>query len=283
MEYSMEDLLPVVGMLADKYTGRDSSSITYDKARQLMGAVIYCINELRMKKEWQLTGQSKTLKPEDAYKIGYEMVLEKVLEAKRQYEIIILDSQDYNCRNIHDTVIKGIPQFFINYDPRFRPQDTILTLDYPAIKPLGKKTGVDAIHQYLENLGMEWMFLNLFDNRRMEALMNARMPGYQDLYLGNICEEVLLQALGCVMARRQIPELTLNSIDISSIKDILRNRSLEDMEVKIKGMLKGLINRMFPENQKMEAYFLYAAHDMAVRLNNGIQNSCLEQIWKTEL
>lgn len=283
MEYSMEEMLPVVEMLADKYTSKDSSSITFDKARQLMGAAIYCINEIRREKNWQLVDQGKALKPEDAYKIGYEMVLNKVMKAKHQYETLLKDFHDFNCRNCHDTVIKGIPKFFLKYDPRFRPQDTILTLDYPTIKPLGKKSGADAIYQYLVNLRMEWMFLNLFDNRQIENLLGAMMPGYQDLYLGNICEAVLTQALGCMMAKRQIVELTLCGENIDSIKDMLRNSSLEDIEVKIRGLLSGLINHIFPDNHKMEFYFLYAAHEIAVRLQNGMENNCLEQIWKTEL
>lgn len=43
MEYTMEELVPVVGKLAEKYTAYESTSITYEKAEQLMGAVLYCI------------------------------------------------------------------------------------------------------------------------------------------------------------------------------------------------------------------------------------------------
>lgn len=45
MTYKMEELLPVVGKLAEKYTSFESTSVTYEKAEQLMGAVLYCIRE----------------------------------------------------------------------------------------------------------------------------------------------------------------------------------------------------------------------------------------------
>jgi len=45
MSFETEELLPIVAELADKYTGKESSSITYEKARQLMEAVLYCIHE----------------------------------------------------------------------------------------------------------------------------------------------------------------------------------------------------------------------------------------------
>ncbi len=37
---------PVVARLTKRYTGIESSSVTYEKANQLMGAVIYCIREI---------------------------------------------------------------------------------------------------------------------------------------------------------------------------------------------------------------------------------------------
>ena len=41
MDYEMEELLPIVATLAEKYTGGESSSISYEKAGQLMEAVMY--------------------------------------------------------------------------------------------------------------------------------------------------------------------------------------------------------------------------------------------------
>ena len=40
MTYKMEELLPVVGKLAEKYTSFESTSVTYEKAEQLMGAAL---------------------------------------------------------------------------------------------------------------------------------------------------------------------------------------------------------------------------------------------------
>ena len=37
MDYKMEELLPIVSELAQKYTGYESTSVTYEKAQMLMG------------------------------------------------------------------------------------------------------------------------------------------------------------------------------------------------------------------------------------------------------
>lgn len=45
MDYQMEELLPIVSELAQKYTGYESTSITYEKAQSLMEAVLFCLSE----------------------------------------------------------------------------------------------------------------------------------------------------------------------------------------------------------------------------------------------
>ena len=58
--YTMEELVPIVGRLAEKYCAGESSSVTYEKAEQLMGAVLYCIHEVTEGKETQKEGSHST-------------------------------------------------------------------------------------------------------------------------------------------------------------------------------------------------------------------------------
>lgn len=46
MHNEIEELLPVVAKLAERYTSKESSSVSYKTAEQLMEAVVYCINEV---------------------------------------------------------------------------------------------------------------------------------------------------------------------------------------------------------------------------------------------
>lgn len=64
--YTAEELAPVTLKLIKKYTGDHSSSVTYEKAEQLMGAVIYCINELSLDDNGALVSPVK-LSACDAY------------------------------------------------------------------------------------------------------------------------------------------------------------------------------------------------------------------------
>ena len=60
-----------------------------------------------------------------------------------------MDFEDYGCLNYRETIIKGLPVFFMKYDARFRPQDHILTLDYPDLVPGEPLSGVDRIYSCL--------------------------------------------------------------------------------------------------------------------------------------
>ena len=45
MNYQIEQLLPLAAELADRYTSKESSSVTYETAGALMEAVLYCMKE----------------------------------------------------------------------------------------------------------------------------------------------------------------------------------------------------------------------------------------------
>ena len=54
MEYEMEELIPLVKELCDRYTGKESTSVTYEAAQRLMEAVLYCIHETAAgRREWR--------------------------------------------------------------------------------------------------------------------------------------------------------------------------------------------------------------------------------------
>lgn len=53
----MEELLPVVAKLAERYTAGESTSVAYEKAEQLMGAVLYCIREAEYAEEAKECGK----------------------------------------------------------------------------------------------------------------------------------------------------------------------------------------------------------------------------------
>ncbi len=278
MEYSIEELLPVVDKLSGKYTSKESSSVTYETARMLMSAVLYCIEEYRNGGENELSGNEKP-DAQAAYQCGYDRVVSKVYRAKEIYESILEEFRDFQCRNCRDTIIKGIPGFFLRYDPKFKPQDHILTLDYPTIKPINNLCGIDAVYQYLCNVKIEWDFLNAFDTKRVEYLLERIVTDYKNLYCDNISSAVLLTGLGCILAEKSVGMLELHRNDLELIQNFFGNDKEEKAEQKIRMLISKLFYNGYHGNGEMEKYFLNTSKEYAVRIVNGIQNHSLNGVF----
>jgi hypothetical protein len=191
MNYGMEELAPVAGSLIKKYGGYEHSSVTYEKAEQLMGAVIYCIDEYEAENENRQLPEAK-VSAFDAYKTGYECVVRKAKKAVALYNQTAAIFHSYHLRCLGDTFRKGLPEFFRHYDPRFYPQDTILTLDYPVLENLQERSGIDRIYEYLHCIFLEQKFLGRIPCDEVTECLRDYHDHYEELF-ENICHIFLLQ------------------------------------------------------------------------------------------
>lgn len=244
MEYTMEELLPLAAKLADKYTSKESSSVSYETAQMLMEAILYCIQEFNFASQTAVASLTP-VSAELAWEEGYKLVIGKVYQAKEIYEGLVENFTDYGCRNYHDTILKGMPKFFLRYDPIFNPQNHVLTLDYPLIFGYPEFCGVDMILAYLEGIRIEQSFLNCFDNRPIYNLMETITPDYRELYMDNLCEQVLFRALCCMIAEKPVYLLELTEEDMQNVTFFFEDNSIEQMEIKLKHLTDLLIKQLF--------------------------------------
>lgn len=182
--YEPEALIRLVRGLAEKYTGLESSSVSYEKAQQLMEAVMYCIEEYEKHSALPEAGGSKNSKKSagEAYRAGYELVIKKTREANALYQEIMEGFCDYGSIAYRDTMVHGMPQFFLRYDARFAPQDELLLLDYPVLQPLEHLHGIDKIYQYLCCIRTEQNFLKGFPEEYVRETCRNYHPDYEELF-----------------------------------------------------------------------------------------------------
>lgn len=122
MDYQMEELLPIVSELAQKYAGYESTSITYEKAQSLMEAVLFCLNEYNTSYMNTTNLVHKDIPVTEQYNIGVKLLYEKVENIRKIFNKISLQFEDFGVKCLYDTVQKGIPQFLKWYDIRFCPR-----------------------------------------------------------------------------------------------------------------------------------------------------------------
>lgn len=88
----------------------------------------------------EAANEKKKISAQQTYEMGLACVEKKVKAALSLYNEMQIQFDSYGNRCLYDTFVKGMPEFFKWYDIRFAPQDTILTLDCPAIKFITKFT-----------------------------------------------------------------------------------------------------------------------------------------------
>lgn len=171
-------------------------------------------------------------------------------------------------------------RFFLRYDAEFNPQDHLLTLDYPTYKPDRNISGVDRIYEYLLDINMEREFLAQFPEENIRGLLLQFQERYRISYPDNICELVILQAVGCIIAERPVSLLRLDRKALRIIRYQFEDSEEAGIEREMKGYIRMLCSRMV--DKKAEEYFAVRAGDYAVRIRNGMENGNLEEVFMYE-
>lgn len=276
MDYEMEELVPIVGKLAEKYTSHESTSITYEKAEQLMGAVLYCIYEL-----WESSGNApslnKKLSAQRAYEMGAAYVRDKTGKALDLYNRILPEFCHYENKCLYDTFVKGIPEFFKWYDVQFEPQNTILTLDYPLLKDISEYTGIDKIFEFIKAIGLEQKFLKLFPAGYVINILSKDNRNWQES-MDNICEIVFIHVIGHIILGKSLTVIELEEDDYSYMQKIFKQATLEDIKKQLTTALEIFIKNYYENDRELLNYLSGAISGIVVRLKNAADNKVLGNI-----
>ena len=276
MDYEMEELVPIVGKLAEKYTSHESTSITYEKAEQLMGAVLYCIHEL-----WESSGNApslnKKLSAQRAYEMGAAYVRDKTGKALDLYNRILPEFCHYENKCLYDTFVKGIPELFKWYDVQFEPQNTILTLDYPLLKDISEYTGIDKIFEFIKAIGLEQKFLKLFPAGYVINILSKDNRNWQES-MDNICEIVFIHVIGHIILGKSLTVIELEEDDYSYMQKIFKQATLEDIKKQLTTALEIFIKNYYENDRELLNYLSGAISGIVVRLKNAADNKVLGNI-----
>lgn len=270
MNYEVDELVPIVGKLAEKYTGYESSSITYEKAEQLMGAVLYCIHELK-DASCHTLALYEEIPAQRAYEMGLQYVEEKVEKALQLYNKLVPEFCHYENQCLYDTFVKGIPEFFQWYDIRFEPQNTILNLDYPVLKDISAYTGIDKIYEFIRCIYLEQEFLKAFPVDYVVEIL-SKSNRYWKESMDNISETVLTYVIGHMSEGKLLTEFGAADAHYSCMQEVFMQEDVEHIKKRLEYALEVLIKNYYEGNQELLHYFLNVVNDMSVRFKNAADN-----------
>ena len=273
MDYKIEELVPIVGTLAGKYTAYESTSITYEQAEQLMEAVLYCIRESEQYQEGSMI-PAAGIPARKAYETGLAYVEEKTRKALALYDSTLTEFYDYGNRCLYDTFVSGLPKFFARYDIRFAPQDTIILLNYPVLKDLSAYTGIDRIYEFIRCVHLEQTFLNLFPRDYvLHILSNGN--GQYDQISDNVCEAVLLSVAGHILAGKPLEEADLEDEDGFRIGEIIARTDLSGLCRQLENAISQFTGKYGDDDRELTEYLSGGIRNIALRLKNAIDPAFL--------
>lgn len=278
MDYQMEELLPVVSALAQKYAGCESTSVTYEKAQSLMEAVLFCLNEYDNSFADSLVQRHISVR--EQYEKGAELLAEKVEDIRKTFNEISLQFDDFGVRCLYDTVQKGIPHFLRWYDIKFCPQNTILTLDYPLLADYGSLTGADAVYQYVRAIRTEQIFLGRFDRNYVRQVLERYNPEYRDM-IENVCGIVLTNMIGHMMLRKPLNEMGFTDEEYLRLSEEFAGKSISDIESAVKELIGKLVSQFYGYDTDMDmlAYLCHEANNIAARIYTADQYGRLNRVF----
>lgn len=279
MNINTEDILPLVGELAAKYTSKESTSITYEKASQLMEAILYCIREYEdhQPEGEEILAVDHNMDVKTAYQLGYERVLRKVKDTQKQYNEMIENFCSYGNRCYYDTFVKGIPGFFLYYDPRFQPQNHILTLDYPVLSSIEGLCGADAMKVYVNSGYLEQIFLKSIPEEYVRHVLKAYSGDCDDLII-NLAAITERNLLGGWIAGKQINTRGYTEKERKRVYAFVNETSRETIEAVCKEGILKLIHYLSPGNMELVKYLMLDIPDFSFELKNAAEHGHLESV-----
>lgn len=273
MSFSMEELLPIVAWLTEKYTSKESTSISYERARQFMEAVIYCIKQCDS--NYELVS-SNGVSAKELYQSGFERVTQKVKRTQCAYNEMITNFSAYGNENYNDTVTKAIPAFFRYYDARFAPQETIITLDYPTICPMAESSGINAIAKYVRYISYEQQFMGILPQEYVQDVLFRYQAGYRKQFY-NICSVILRHILGHMMIGKSLGQV-ITEKDYEMLQAIILQHERKWIEETFSKLLKGLIEEKYSGDNLMKRYLQADLRDFVTEIQVAAQNDCIQKV-----
>lgn len=264
--YLPEDLIPIVAELARGYVGSDHTSITYETAQGFMEAVLYCIHEFEDSNSSALPAVQ--LPAREAYRLGSRFVTEKLRQLNKLYDRLLTDFHPYGSQCLSDTIIRGIPAFLLNYDAKYAPQETILTLDYPVLKKLETLAGIDAVWEYVSCISLEQQFFRKLDSSYILQVLRTYHDSYETL-MENICTPVLQNILAYLLLNKPPSPVPFSREEYLQLEEFLFQRSDREPEQLLTQALRRLIDSFFDGDMLLFDYLNHAVSDIATNVRVG--------------
>lgn len=217
------DCFKLLAARTESYNDGNSSSIQIEVAQVIMASNFYTIG-LYLKSLPDLQAALHALKNEPVavqYQKGLKVVCRKMNVARHLYQMVCSSRIESVQCFYNDAIDEGLKCSLNKYNLDYEAHEVTALIDYQLMNPVFDLAGVEYLVHYLHNLSLENMFCAMFRPAVIHAVMQECDRQYKDLPV-NFFEQVLLNALGCVLLRKDLESPILNAADRQEMISIMQ-------------------------------------------------------------
>lgn len=266
-----------------KYAGYDSSSLRVETAENIMKSNLYTVG-LYLKSlpdTDSAVDKLKTTPILHMYQKGRAIIDDKWSNAKVLYARVKANKINTSNYTYNATLSEsGIGSFFRQYDADYAAHDIPASIDYQLCHPVTELTGIVYIEKYLEQLLQENEFCQCFQAEAIHHLLYGFDEGYEDLLI-NIFEQVITQALGCLMAQRNIRDLELTGAEIGYLKNVLAQEDEQWIAMKIRQAALQVLQELQLASLPQRSYLETCLPRITLNIVRGLRGNTLDKVFIT--
>ena len=274
------ELALILAEQADKYTNGESSSITSEKANELLTSVMYVIG-LHLKLTYKVPEQAvehiKANTVKSVFESGLATIERRMEFAKHLHKLIA--SRLFETPNIfyRSTAIDGINGFFKLYRPQFAAHEIHITADYPLCSGMPELDGIEFIEQYLLRLECENAFCTLFSPDDVHRLMLSLSKDYTSCPV-NIFEPVLLCVLGLTLLGANPMHLNLTPKSIDRLYCIFNGKTRDSIIHILKKAL-AMLSEKINLPRRVKKYAAFCIPKLAPAIENALNTKSIDKVF----
>lgn len=269
-------LWELLKMQAGKYNGIDSTSITIEKAQDILESMLYTIGvatENGAAKEEILNGSLSLL-------LDRGRVILKGKQKSVKVEWKLLCRELPRIPNVYFlSTMENLGLFFDSYDIYFAAHHTSESIDYWPLCPIPETVkGISYIEEYIHRIQIENDYLNCFEREDVISLCEKYVPDYREA-LFNLCEPVLTNAIGLSLIGKEVQGLHISAAQREDIYQMLVGRTEKEICDMIKESVLSACRQIGMTAENETDYLIGAATGLGARIREALKHRDLSGIF----
>ncbi len=269
-------LWELLKMQAGKYNGIDSTSITIEKAQDILESMLYTIGvatENGAAKEEILNGSLSLLLDR-----GREILKGKQKSVKVEWRLLCREVP--HIPNVYFlSTMENLGLFFDSYDIYFAAHHTSESIDYWPLCPIPETVkGISYIEEYIHRIQIENDYLNCFEREDVISLCEKYVPDYREA-LFNLCEPVLTNAIGLSLIGKEVQGLHISAEQREDIYQMLIGRTEKEICDMIKESVLSACRQIGMTAENETDYLVGAATGLGARIREALKHRDLSGIF----